>query len=422
MLRIFALFLIPLLCFASVDTASAQASARGLRENVDLIFVPNLTLHSEEVSSTPDIPFVGGSSDIEVLTSLVVSESPHAQAILDRIALKVFSSASAKNTFCRMIHSAEAVQSDFGISTPVSNSIFSECERSGLSLKVQSAHLRSEKVSRRFVLVQTSKPAPVESWTSVSGDVFIFLSGTPTEFEVSRALVHEYFIAYDDKSFFGSEALDQYASDPKMPVSREKFATREFHAVSEAFDAPLVSGTFQLIRALYFENVVLREMYSVRGGTVDQNCWRHVSRIASLVQPLQTIYRSAKVFGETSVSLKSFKEFDARVFAKLEKLERQIVGGEKLCRYLSQPTVGLTLHKFAAGPRPRIGSGTQRTAEAATSRDFPGELRGLQKSDLNLRAEEALKLQLPLSFSDPLRSPKLALPEILREQPARFQK
>ncbi|RYZ86786.1 MAG: hypothetical protein EOP06_13845 [Proteobacteria bacterium] len=417
-----ALLLLALSMLASANEALAER--RDQKDAaVEVTFVPELSPVSKSPSKTPMVPRFSDDPDYAVTSVLPVSENPAAQAALDVVAEKALATPSGRNTFCRMFASASDVANDFGTTASASAKIFAGCESLGLTLPAHFAGSRSEKVSRRFLLVQTNMPSPIESWTSIEGDVFVFHTGHLTEFSFARALIHEYFIAYDDKAFFKQSSLSNYTDDPKWPLTPNQISQLGFSTFAEAFEAPIVAGTFQLARALYFENVLLREMFSLPGGAVDSNCWRHIQTLANLVAPIQHMYRTARIFDQSSTSLLSFKTINAATFMKLEEIAKRFDSKDQLCRYLSKPTVGLTLHTYSAGPRPRIGSGTQLTGKAK-----PSENKSIEA--LALQAEKSLKVKLPLSFAEPLTTSQIDLPMIKNPQlmqprvnsPLRFEK
>ncbi|RYZ63245.1 MAG: hypothetical protein EOP05_23975, partial [Proteobacteria bacterium] len=204
---------------------------------------------------------------------------------------EILKSELARSVFCTLGQTPELAVHNFSLSPKMAAGLIETCRAHKTPIKrVKNSDDLKHIFPRNIVFVRSSEPARVESWTSNLGTIFIFSTDQKDRYKLVRTLIHEYFVAFDD--------LYSFAGDNDHYLGRSTFKARgnanDVKAYLKVFSAPLIRGTLQMVRALYFENQILAEI--VGQSTPEKRtapCWEIAKAVSLDILDLQDLFVGA---------------------------------------------------------------------------------------------------------------------------------
>lgn len=368
--------LMALACFAFSASEAAAESTSGVSET-EIKYMKHIVF--DDFEST------------KVVGIIEASKNPAAQKLVDDGVREILKSELGREAICTFAQTPELGVNNFAVSLGMASEILETCARFKTSVAIDYRTQKLDLFPRSIVFVSSSEPARIESYTSQLGTIFIFSTDFTDRYKLMRTLLHEYFVGFDELyAFSGNSKFYLEHSDFKARGKKE-----DVEKYLKFFALPLVRGTLQMTRALYFENQILAETVGQTTPTHRAtSCWNVAKAVAVDVLDVQDLFVGAYALilpTEDRLNLWGGK-LGLSVFDELIELEKKAKVRGTLCDLLSKPVLGLSSMAISNGPRPRIGSGTQRVRD-----DERPSVKVEQLSEIR-NAQAVLNRELPFSF------------------------
>jgi hypothetical protein len=200
------------------------------------------------------------------------STTPEVQIFIDQAFLDLFPTSIGSLT-CGIIPSNPLlIQNQLGLSLKAAKQVVEICHAKNIAMADSS--VPNLRISKHYLFVfNIPQNFPIQSWTTMNNDTFIFFEGPLTKEDIYARIFHEFYMTYDNMLLFSRQTLPLYFA-PTGPFSTSGASLSRNSPADKIIGLipmPALKFALATLRAIQFESACIEDVFGASGSAAMAN-------------------------------------------------------------------------------------------------------------------------------------------------------